>query len=113
LHFKTINECCLGWREEGTSPPEIERRIQQHATLMGATRELLRNYEAITQISGAEAENDRLLRQAFEVLAGSKYAAEMQWSSVEFSGVMHWLAEHLEAFKRDEEKEGEARYFVG
>lgn len=103
----------IGWREEGTTTPEIERRIQQHQTLMGATRELIRNYEDIAQVAGVGADNDEYLRQAFVVLAGEKYAVELQWKNVEFTGVMRWLADHLEAFRRDEEEEGEGVYFVG
>lgn len=104
----------LGWREEGTTAPEIERRIQQHRTLMGATRELIRNWEDIGQVAGAgAADKDELLRQAFVVLAGEKYAVELQWKSVEFTGVMRWLAEHLEGFRREEEEEGEGVYYFG
>ena len=35
------------------------------------------------------------------------------WKNVEFTGVMRWLAEHLEAYRRDEEDGGEGVYFVG
>jgi hypothetical protein len=113
MHANT-NEPHLGWREEGTTAPEIERRIQQHKTLMGATQELIRSYENMAvQVAGSGADNDELLRQAFVMLAGNKYAVEMRWESVEFTSVMRWLADHLESFRREEEEEGEGVYFVG
>ncbi|CAI6340129.1 unnamed protein product [Periconia digitata] len=112
-HLADLDRADKRWREEGTSAPEIERRIQQHRTLMSATRELLRAYQDIAPISsGRDSDNDELLRQAFVVLAGSKYAVEMQWASVEFDGVMRWLANHLEGFIRDEEEQGEGKYYV-
>ncbi|PVI06083.1 hypothetical protein DM02DRAFT_582997 [Periconia macrospinosa] len=113
-HLADLDRADKRWREEGTSAPEIERRIQQHRTLMSATRELLRAYQDIAIISsGRDSDNDELLRQAFVVLAGSKYAVEMQWANVEFDGVMRWLSNHLEAFMRDEEEQGEGRYYLG
>lgn len=107
------NEDVAGWHEEGSTAAEIQRRIQQHRTLMGASRELLRNYEDITQVAGSDVDNDELLRQAFVVLAGPKYAVELQWKTVEFMGAMEWLSVHLERFRREEEEEGEGVYFVG
>lgn len=85
---------------------------------MSATRELLRNYDGIASVSSrrdndSDNENDELLRRAFVVLAGSKYAVEMQWGHVEFDGVMRWLGNHLEAYLRDEEEQGESKYYVG
>lgn len=92
---------------------EIARRIQQHKTLMAATRELLRGYEDMGSVAGSGADNDEFLRQAFVVLAGNKYAVEMRWNSVEFDSVMRWLGNSLEKFKAEEEEEGESEYYVG
>ena len=80
---------------------------------MGATRELLRSYETIQPTGGPDTDNDELLRQAFVVLAGGKYAVELQWKTVEFADVMDWLANSLKLFMRSEEEEGEGRYYVG
>ncbi len=77
---------------------------------MGATKTLLATYEDIGQGLGygptSVAERDELLRQAVVVLAGEKYAVEMQWKSIEFSGLVTWLGEHLENFRQDEEEDG-------
>jgi hypothetical protein len=35
-----------------------------------------------------------------------KYAVEMQWQNVDFSAIVRFLGEHLEAFRKDEEEEG-------
>ncbi|KAF2644819.1 hypothetical protein P280DRAFT_487333 [Massarina eburnea CBS 473.64] len=112
-HLADLDRADRRWRSEGTTAVEIERRIQQHRTLMGATRELLRNYEDLSHIAGTETNNDELLRQAFVVLAGSKYAVEMQWKTVVFMGEMDWLANSLETHLRDEAEHGESSYFVG
>ncbi|KAF2678419.1 hypothetical protein K458DRAFT_480896 [Lentithecium fluviatile CBS 122367] len=113
-HLADLDRADKRWREEGTTAPEIERRIQQHRTLMGATQELMRSFEDMAaQVTGSGADCDELLRQAFVVLAGNKYAVEMRWDPIEFTTVMRWLGEHLESFQRDEEEEGEGVYFVG
>ncbi|KAJ4377900.1 hypothetical protein N0V83_000730 [Neocucurbitaria cava] len=100
----------LGWRTEGHSTAEIERRIQQHRTLMGATQTLMAAFEDIGQGFGlgpnVMIDRDELLRQAIVVLAGEKYAVEMQWQSIEFTGLVGWLSEHLEMFRKEEEEEG-------
>lgn len=98
-----------GWGEEGTTAPEIERRIEQHRTLMEATREILRGYQEIPLEAEAPADHDELLRQALVVLAGSKYAVELQWGNVEFVGLMQWLAHALETYER--EQEGDTMYY--
>jgi hypothetical protein len=103
----------IGWREEGTTAPEIERRIQQHRTLMGATQELIRGFEDMAQVLGNGADSDELLRQAFVLVAGNKYAVEMRWETVEFTSVVRWLADHLATFQREEQEEGEGVYYVG
>lgn len=113
MGYIDTDDAPLGWCEEGTTAPEIERRIQQHKTLMGATQELIRGYEDMAQVVGTGADNDELLRQAIVVVAGHKYAVEMRWETVEFTSVMRWLADHLETFQREEQEEGEGVYFVG
>ncbi|KAF1959495.1 hypothetical protein CC80DRAFT_439271 [Byssothecium circinans] len=112
-HLADLDRADKRWRAEGKTPDEIERRIQQHRTLMGATRELLRSYDMIQPIDGPETDKDELLRQAFVVLAGERYAVELQWKTVEFTDVMEWLANSLKLFMRSEEEEGESRYYVG
>ncbi|KAJ4305451.1 hypothetical protein N0V90_000982 [Kalmusia sp. IMI 367209] len=108
-HLADLQRAGTRWGEEGTTAPEIERRIEQHRTLMGATREIIRSYQDITQVAGAGADHDELLRQALVVLAGNKYAVELQWKSVEFVGLMQWLGTALEGYEK--EQEGETVYF--
>lgn len=103
---------------EGHSNAEIERRIQQHRTLMGATKTLMATFEDIGQGFGVEpsqaVDRDELLRQAVVVLAGEKYAVEMQWKAIEFTGLVTWLGEHLESFRKDEEEDGRGMlWYVG
>jgi hypothetical protein len=47
-----------------------------------------------------------LLRQAFVIIAGEKFAVEMRWNPIEFTRVISWLGESLEPFRRTEEEEG-------
>ncbi|KAH8706911.1 hypothetical protein GQ44DRAFT_716138 [Phaeosphaeriaceae sp. PMI808] len=106
------------WLREGTSNAEVERRQQQYHTLMGATETIVVNFEDVGQGFGAEpshvVDRDELLRQAIVVLAGTKYAVEMQWKKLEFTATIRWLAEHLEAFRKDEEEEGRSMlWYVG
>ncbi|CAO2648040.1 Nn.00g089620.m01.CDS01 [Neocucurbitaria sp. VM-36] len=107
---ETILIAILGWRTEGHTTAEIERRIQQHRTLMGATQTLMAAFEDIGQGFGlgpnVVIDRDELLRQAIVVLAGDKYAVEMQWQTIEFAGLVGWLGEHLEMFRKEEEEEG-------
>jgi len=77
---------------------------------MSATREILRSYQDITQVTDAGADHDELLRQAFVVLAGNKYAVELQWKTVDFVKHVQWLAPHLEAYEREQD-EGTEYYF--
>lgn len=72
---------------------------------MGATREILRSYDDIPMVGGAGTDHDELLRQALVVLAGNKWAVELQWKNVEFVGLMHWLANALEAYEKGDESE--------
>jgi hypothetical protein len=107
-----------GWASEGTTNAELERRHQQYSTLMGATETILINYEDVGQgfgvAPGLVVDKDELLRQAIVVLAGEKYAVEMQWKSVDFSATVRFLGEHLEAFRKDEEEEGRGTmWYVG
>jgi hypothetical protein len=99
-----------GWASEGTSNVELDRRHQQYCTLMGATETILINFEDVGQgfgvAPGLVVDKDELLRQAIVMLAGEKYATEMQWKNIDFTATMRWLAEHLEAFRKDEEEEG-------
>ncbi|KAF1978647.1 hypothetical protein BU23DRAFT_449901 [Bimuria novae-zelandiae CBS 107.79] len=111
-HLADLQRAGTRWGEEGTTAPEIERRIEQHRTLMGATREIIRSYEDIAQVAGAGANHDELLRQALVVLAGNnKYAVELQWANVEFVGLMQWLADALETFEREQDGETAVYYF--
>jgi hypothetical protein len=107
-----------GWANEGTSNAELERRHQQYCTLMGATETILINFEDVGQgfgvAPGQAADRDELLRQAIVVLAGEKYAVEMQWKSIDFSAAVQWLGEHLSAWRKDEEEEGRSTmWYVG
>lgn len=108
---RTDNGCkCTGWSAEGHTTAEIERRIQQHRTLMGCTQTIIANFEDVGQGFGlgpnVAVDRDELLRQALVVLAGEKYAVEMQWKPIEFTATMAWLHEHLENFRREEEEDG-------
>jgi hypothetical protein len=114
--FKNAN--VSGWADEGTSNAEIERRQQQYTTLMGATETILTNFEDVGQglgvAPGLIVDKDELLRQAIVVIAGEKYAGEMQWKNVDFTATARWLAEHLEAFRKDEEEENRGmQWYVG
>jgi hypothetical protein len=108
----------LGWNSEGQSAPEIERRIQQHRTLMGATQTIMANFEDIGQGFGLGyglvIDRDELLRQAFVVLAGEKFAVEMPWNPIEFTRIVSWLGESVEPFRKSEEEEGRSTlWYVG
>lgn len=104
-----------GWASEGTSNAELERRHQQYSTLMGATETILINFDDVGQGFGvAPIDRDELLRQAIVVLAGEKAAVEMQWKNIDFTAAVRWLGEHLEAFRKDEEEEGQSTmWYVG
>ncbi|KAF1842123.1 uncharacterized protein K460DRAFT_292314 [Cucurbitaria berberidis CBS 394.84] len=117
-HLAALERADNRWRTEGHSTAEIERRIQQHRTLMGATQTLMAAFEDIGQGFGLGPniviDRDELLRQAIVVLAGEKYAVEMQWQTVEFTGLVRWLGEHLEMFRKEEEEDGRGvSWFVG
>ncbi|KAG9192847.1 hypothetical protein G6011_11581 [Alternaria panax] len=106
------------WSAEGTTAAEIERRIQQHRTLMGCTQTIIANFEDVGRGFGlgpnVAVDRDELLRQALVVLAGEKYAVEMQWKPVEFTDVMAWLLEHLERFRKEQEEEGKGMlWYIG
>jgi hypothetical protein len=122
---RLLSTCCkvtmlttTGWANEGTSNAELERRHQQYCTLMGATETILINFEDVGQgfgvAPGQAPDRDELLRQAIVVLAGEKYAVEMQWKSIDFSAAVQWLGEHLSAWRKDEEEEGRSTmWYVG
>jgi hypothetical protein len=85
---------------------------------MGATETILVTFEDVGQGFGLDpglvVDKDELLRQAIVVLAGEKYAVEMQWNSVDFTVTVRWLAEHLETFRKDEEVESRGTlWYVG
>jgi len=109
-HLAALERAGERWRNEGHSTPEIERRIQQHRTLMGCTQSLIANFEDMGQGlalgSHVTVDRDELLRQAMIVLAGEKHAVGMQWQRVEFTGIVRWLGEELDMYRRDEEEEG-------
>lgn len=108
----------LGWSAEGSAPAALERRHRQYRTLMAATETILINFEDVGQgISlgqGLAVNRDELLRQAIVVLAGEKYAVEMQWKAVEFTDTVDWLAGALEDFRKGEEEDGnKTLWYVG
>ncbi|EOA82552.1 hypothetical protein ACJQWK_04334 [Exserohilum turcicum] len=109
-HLAALQRANERWSAEGHTAAEIERRIQQHRTLMGCTQTIIANFEDVGQGFGlgpnVAVDRDELLRQALVVLAGEKYAVEMQWKPVEFTATMAWLHEHLENFRREEEEDG-------
>jgi hypothetical protein len=85
---------------------------------MGCTQTIIANFEDVGQGFGlgpnVPVDRDELLRQALVVLAGEKYAVEMQWKAVEFTQVMGWLHEHLESFRKEEEEEGKGMlWYIG
>ncbi|KAJ4342232.1 hypothetical protein N0V87_001217 [Didymella glomerata] len=109
-HLAALDRADRRWNSEGQSAPEIERRIQQHRTLMGATQSIIANFDDVGQGfglgHGLVVDRDELLRQAFVVIAGEKFAVEMRWNPIEFTRVISWLGESLEPFRRNEEEEG-------
>lgn len=119
----TTASCCIclqhtGWSTEGKTAAEINRRHQQYDSLMRASETILVNYEDIGHgldvAPGTPINKDELLRQAVVVLAGKKYAVEMQWQTVEFTVIIKWLAEALDSFRKDEEEENRATmWYVG
>ncbi|KAF1830497.1 hypothetical protein BDW02DRAFT_572961 [Decorospora gaudefroyi] len=117
-HLAALQRANERWSAEGHTPPEIERRIQQHRTLMGCTQTIIANFEDIGQGFGlgpnVAVDRDELLRQAIAVLAGEKYAPPMQWKAVEFTATMAWLHGHLEEFRKEEEEEGKGMlWYIG
>jgi len=117
-HLAALDRADRRWNSEGQSAPEIERRIQQHRTLMGATQTIMANFEDIGQGFGLGyglvIDRDELLRQAFVVLAGEKFAVEMPWNPIEFTRIVSWLGESVEPFRKSEEEEGRSTlWYVG
>ncbi|KAF2871962.1 hypothetical protein BDV95DRAFT_492517 [Massariosphaeria phaeospora] len=110
-HLADLNRADIRWRGEGTTRPEIEERIRQHKLLMGASRELIRNFSDING-GASKLSADEVLRQALIVLVGEKCAMEMEWRRVDMAGEMDWLTEALEQFRKDEQQQGEALYYV-
>jgi hypothetical protein len=85
---------------------------------MGASQTIITNFEDIGQGFGLGyglvVNRDELLRQAFVVLAGEKFAVEMLWKPIEFTSYMGWLGENLETFRKTEEEEGRGTlWYVG
>ncbi|KAH3917747.1 hypothetical protein HBI56_111700 [Parastagonospora nodorum] len=117
-HMAAFERAEQRWASEGTTNAELERRHQQYCTLMGATETILINFEDVGQgfgvAPGLVVDKDELLRQAIVMLAGEKYAKEMQWKNIDFTATVRWLGEHLEAFRKDEEEEGRGTmWYVG
>ncbi|KAH6616566.1 hypothetical protein C7974DRAFT_402026 [Boeremia exigua] len=117
-HLAALDRADRRWNSEGQSAPEIERRIQQHRTLMGATQTISANFEDIGQGFGLGyglvVDRDELLRQAFVVVAGEKFAVEMLWKPIEFTRIVSWLGESVEPFRKTEEEEGRGTlWYVG
>jgi hypothetical protein len=77
---------------------------------MGCTQTIIANFEDVGRGFGlgpnVAVDRDELLRQAIVVLAGGKYAGEMQWKAIEFTATISWLHGHLEDFRKDEEEDG-------
>lgn len=85
---------------------------------MGCTQTLIANFEDVGHGFGigphVTVDRDELLRQAIIVLAGEKHAVGMQWKRVEFTGLIRWLGEELEMYRRDEEEEGRGMaWYIG
>ena len=85
---------------------------------MGATQTIMANFEDIGQGFGLGygivIDRDELLRQAFVVLAGEKFAVEMPWNPIEFTRIVSWLGESVEPFRKSEEEEGRSTlWYVG
>lgn len=85
---------------------------------MGCTQTLIANFDDVGKGFGLSSavvvDRDEVLRQAFETIAGDQYAAEMEWKPVEFTGMVRWLGEHLESFRKDEEEDGRGMaWYVG
>lgn len=76
---------------------------------MGATQSIIANFEDVGQGfglgHGLVVDRDEVLRQAFVVLAGEKFAVEMRWNPIEFTRVITWLGESVEPFRSTEEEE--------
>jgi hypothetical protein len=70
---------------------------------------IIKNFDDIGQGIGIGPGNisdrDELLRQALVILAGDKYAVELQWGSVEYEETVKWLIPALETFRKEEEEE--------
>lgn len=120
LHSQSLRDTDqrLGWSTEGKTVAEVNRRHQQYDSLMRATEAILVNYADIGQGFGATPGTavscDELLRQAIVILAGEKSAVEMQWKNVEFTAMIRWLAEALEAFRKEEEEDNRgSQWYAG
>ncbi|KAF2026175.1 hypothetical protein EK21DRAFT_116071 [Setomelanomma holmii] len=115
-HVAAFDRAEKRWASEGTTKADVERRQLQYQTLMGATETILVNFEDVGQGCGLEprlaSDKDELLRQAIVVLAGEKYAVEMQWKSIDFTAIMRWLADHLEVHKDEEEQSKGALWYI-
>ena len=82
-----------------------------HETVMGVIKPLI---DDDAESDPMDVDKDELLRQAIVVLAGEKYAVEMQWKPIDFTAAMRWLEEHLHAFRKDEEEEGRSTlWYIG
>ncbi|KAF2818984.1 hypothetical protein CC86DRAFT_363383 [Ophiobolus disseminans] len=99
------------WASEEGTRAQLERRHQQYHTLMGASETIIANFEDVGQGFGlstnAVVDKDEVLRQAIVVFAGPKHAVEMQWNNIEFTGIVGWLSEALEEFRKGEEEENQ------
>jgi hypothetical protein len=70
---------------------------------------IIKNFDDIGQGIGLGpdivSDRDELLRQALVILAGDKYAVELQWGYVEYEETVKWLIPALETFRKEEEEE--------
>lgn len=94
-----------GWERQ--EPAELAARIEQHKTLMSASRDIIRNWEAIGESITHRIDSDDLLVGAFHTLAGARAAQEFSWPPMNVKHTVRWLRESCEEFAPDgNEEEG-------
>ncbi|KAF2016234.1 hypothetical protein BU24DRAFT_462414 [Aaosphaeria arxii CBS 175.79] len=102
------------WQQETKTQEEIDARVQQHKTLMSASRDIVRSWDEIAQtinlLWAPEGLNtDGLLVQAFGVLAGQRNADIIAWGPLGVEETIRWLDAHVKE-NAAEEKRGEELY---
>ncbi|KAH7138983.1 hypothetical protein B0J11DRAFT_515772 [Dendryphion nanum] len=106
-HLADLERADKRWRTEARLEHEIEARVEEHKTLMAASRDIVRTWETIGQ--GVEVawapeglSADELLMQAFMMLAGQNHTPDMVWPSMNVVETIKWLNGHLLQFSQDE-----------